>query len=158
MDLWKLSDYITFVNLELEIWNLVQYLLISFCLGSEILVQFGQPQPPKNTPKPPKHFEYELYDYIFFLLSRTGFAKSLREAPVKRRRENKFGKQLIIHTHTYTHMLHFVFNFLFITISDFSFVPDGINSVGDYNSSLVGVVCLFVCLCVPTFFSCFTIG
>ena len=40
-------------------------------------------------------------------------------------------------------------------------VPDGINSVGDYNFSRVGVVCvcvcLFVCLC-PHLFSCFTIG
>merc|ERR1712087_378496 len=45
-------------------WDLVQCLLISFCFGSEILVQFGQPQPPKNTPKPPKHFEYELMETL----------------------------------------------------------------------------------------------
>ena len=32
------------------------------------------------------------------------------------------------------------------------FVPDGINSVGDYNSSRVGVVCLCLSVCVPTFF------
>ena len=51
---------ITFVDLELEVWDLVQCSLISFCLGSEILVQFGQPQPPKNTQKPLKQFEYEL--------------------------------------------------------------------------------------------------
>ena len=64
MDLWKLCDYITSVNLELHFWDLVQCLLISFCFGSEILVQFGQPQPPKNTPKPPKHFEYELMETL----------------------------------------------------------------------------------------------
>merc|ERR1712087_1049934 len=40
MNLWKLCDYVTFVDLELEVWNLVQWSLISFCLGSEILVQF----------------------------------------------------------------------------------------------------------------------
>ena len=61
MDLWKLYDYITSVNLELHFWDLVQCLLISFCFGSEILVQFGQPQPPKNTPK---HFEYELMETL----------------------------------------------------------------------------------------------
>ena len=64
MDLWKLCDYLTSVNLELHFWDLVQCLLISFCFGSEILVQFGQPQPPKNTPKPPKHFEYELMETL----------------------------------------------------------------------------------------------
>ena len=64
MNLWKLCDYITFVDLDLEVWDLVQCLLISFCFGSEILVQFGQPQPPKNTPKPPKHFEYELMETL----------------------------------------------------------------------------------------------
>merc|ERR1712055_543447 len=64
MNLWKLCDYVTFVDLELEVWNLVQWSLISFCFGSEILVQFGQPQPPKNTPKPPKHFEYELMETL----------------------------------------------------------------------------------------------
>jgi len=33
------------------------------------------------------------------------------------------------------------------------FVADGINSVGDYNSSRVGVVCLSVCVSVsPLFF------
>ena len=37
------------------------------------------------------------------------------------------------------------------------FVADGINSVGDYNLSRVGVVCLFVCVC-PHFFSRFTMG
>ena len=58
MNLWKLCDYITFVDLELDVWNLVQCLLISFCLGSENLVQLGLPQPPKNTPKSPKHFKY----------------------------------------------------------------------------------------------------
>ena len=64
MNLWKLCDYVTYVNLELEVWHLVQCLLISFCFGSEILVQFGQPQPPKNTPKTPKHFEYELMETL----------------------------------------------------------------------------------------------
>ena len=39
------------------------------------------------------------------------------------------------------------------------FVPDGINSVGDYSSRWVGVVCLSVCLSVcPLFFSLFTMG
>merc|ERR1712212_551627 len=64
MNLWKLCDYVTFVDLELEVWNLVQPLLISFCLGSEYLVQLGLPQPPKNTPKPPKHFKYELMETL----------------------------------------------------------------------------------------------
>ena len=64
MNLWKLCDYITFVDLELDVWNLVQCLLISFCLGSENLVQLGLPQPPKNTPKPPKHFKYELMETL----------------------------------------------------------------------------------------------
>ena len=64
MNLWKLRDYVTFVDLELEVWNLVQCLLISFCLGSENLVQLGLPQPPKNTPKPPKHSEYELMETL----------------------------------------------------------------------------------------------
>ena len=64
MNLWKLCDYITFVDLELDVWNLVQCLLISFCLGSENLVQLGLPQPPKNTPKPPKHSEYELMETL----------------------------------------------------------------------------------------------
>ena len=96
-------DGITFHRFELEGWDLVQCLLIAFCFGSKICKEIRPPQPPENTPKPPKHFEYELYDYIFFLLSRTGFAKSLRETPVKRRRENEFGKKLFIHTHTHTH-------------------------------------------------------
>ena len=43
MNLWKLCDYITFVDLELDVWNLVQCLLISFCFGSEILVEIGPP-------------------------------------------------------------------------------------------------------------------
>ena len=64
MNLWKHCNYITFVDLELEVWNLVQCLLISFCLGSENLVQLGLPQPPKNTPKPPKHSEYELMETL----------------------------------------------------------------------------------------------
>ena len=55
-------DGISFQCFELEGWDLVQWLLISFCFGSKILVQFGQPQPPKNTPNPPKNFEYELQE------------------------------------------------------------------------------------------------
>ena len=43
MNLWKLCDYVTYVNLELEVWNLVQCLLISFCFGSKILVEIGPP-------------------------------------------------------------------------------------------------------------------
>ena len=43
---------------------MVQCLLISFCFGSEILVEIGPPLPPKNTPKPPKHFEYELMETL----------------------------------------------------------------------------------------------
>ena len=54
MNLWKLCDYITFVDLELEVWDLVQCLLISFCFGSEILKKIGPPQPPKKTKKPQK--------------------------------------------------------------------------------------------------------
>ena len=41
--LWKLCDFVTFVMLELHFWNLVQRLLISFCMGSEILVKIGLP-------------------------------------------------------------------------------------------------------------------
>ena len=55
MNLWKLRDYVTFVDLELEVWNLVQCLLISFCFGSEILKKIGPPQPPKKTQKPPQN-------------------------------------------------------------------------------------------------------
>ena len=36
--------------------------------------------------------------------------------------------------------------FSFFSSLLFFFVPDGINSVGDYNSSRVGVVCLIVCV------------
>ena len=57
-------DGISCQCLQLEGQDLVQCLLISFCFGSEILVQFGHPQPPKNTPKPPKHFEYELTETL----------------------------------------------------------------------------------------------
>ena len=59
MNLWKLRNYITIVDLELEVWDLVQLSLISFCFESDSLVQFGQPQPPENTQKTQKHFEYE---------------------------------------------------------------------------------------------------
>ena len=38
------------------------------------------------------------------------------------------------------------------------FVADGINSVGDYNSPPGGCRRRRVCVCVPTFFSRFTIG
>jgi hypothetical protein len=40
----------------------------------------------------------------------------------------------------------------------FFFVPDRIYSVGDYNSRWVGVMCECVCVCVPSCFSCFTMG
>ena len=41
----------------------------------------------------------------------------------------------------------------------FFIVPEGINSIGDYNSQWVGVVCVSVCVPVcPHFFSRFTIG
>ena len=48
MNLWKLCDYLTFVDLELEVWDLVQCLLISFCFGSKILKKIGLPQPLKT--------------------------------------------------------------------------------------------------------------
>ena len=54
MDLWKLYDYITSVNLELHFWDLVQCLLISFCFGSETLKKIGSPQPLKKQKKKPK--------------------------------------------------------------------------------------------------------
>ena len=41
--LWKLCDFVTFVMLELHFWNLIQCLLLSFCMGSEILVKIGLP-------------------------------------------------------------------------------------------------------------------
>ena len=64
MNLWKLCDYITFVDLELEVWDLVQCSLILFCLGSEILVKFGQPQPPRIPQNSQKHSEYELMETL----------------------------------------------------------------------------------------------
>ena len=54
MNLWKLCDYVTYVNLELEVWDLVQWSLISFCLGSEILKKIRPPEPPKKPKKPQK--------------------------------------------------------------------------------------------------------
>ena len=42
-------DGITFHCFEVEGWDLVQCLPISFCLGSEILKTIGPPQPPKNS-------------------------------------------------------------------------------------------------------------
>ena len=41
--LWKLCDFVTFAILELHFWDLVQCLLISLCMGSEILVKIGLP-------------------------------------------------------------------------------------------------------------------
>ena len=41
--LWKLCDFVTFAILELHFWDLVQCFLISFCMGSEILVKIGLP-------------------------------------------------------------------------------------------------------------------
>ena len=39
---------ITFQRFEVEGWDLVKCLLISFCLGSEILKTIGPPHPPKT--------------------------------------------------------------------------------------------------------------
>ena len=47
-------DGISCQRFELEGWDLVQCLLISFCFGSEILKKIRPPQPPKKTKKPPK--------------------------------------------------------------------------------------------------------
>merc|ERR1712212_953840 len=44
-------DGITFQRFEVEGWDLVQCLLISFCLGSKILKRIGPPQPPKKKQK-----------------------------------------------------------------------------------------------------------
>merc|ERR1712212_414922 len=44
-------DGISCQRFELEGWDLVQCLLISFCFGSEILKKIRPPQPPKKTPK-----------------------------------------------------------------------------------------------------------
>ena len=42
---------------------------------------------------------------------------------------------------------------MFLVILNTFFVPDGINSVGDYSSRWVGVVVIvFRLMCVPTFF------
>ena len=41
--LWELCDFVTFAILELHFWDLVQCLLISFCMGFEILVKIGLP-------------------------------------------------------------------------------------------------------------------
>ena len=40
MNLGKLCDYVT--NLDLELWDLVQCFLISFCFGSEVLRKIGK--------------------------------------------------------------------------------------------------------------------
>ena len=49
-------------------------------------------------------------------------------------------------------------NLLVLKCKETIFVPDAINSIGDYNSTRVGVACLSViCLfVVPTFISSFT--
>ena len=52
--LMDFHDGITCQRFELEGWDLVQCLLISFCFGSEILKKIRPPQPPKKTKKPPK--------------------------------------------------------------------------------------------------------
>merc|ERR1712090_1153 len=71
MNLWKLRDYVTFVDLELEVWNLVQCLLISFCFGSEILVEIGQPQPQKKPKNPQKKtYGFSRWDILPMLIAR----------------------------------------------------------------------------------------
>ena len=44
-----------------------------------------------------------------------------------------------------------IFIYLLLTCFTLVFVPDGINSVGDYSSARVGVVVVVVCLSVATF-------
>merc|ERR1712087_808767 len=53
----KLMDFrngITCQRFELEVWDLVQCSLISFCFGSEILEKIGPPHPPKKKKKKKK--------------------------------------------------------------------------------------------------------
>ena len=57
-------DGITFQRFEVEGWDLVQCLLISFCLGSEILKIIGPPQPLKNQKKTKKLMDF--YDGVTF--------------------------------------------------------------------------------------------
>ena len=47
-------DEISCQRFELEGWDLVHCLLISFCFGSEILKKIRPPEPPKKTQKPQK--------------------------------------------------------------------------------------------------------
>merc|ERR1712208_45636 len=73
--LWKLCDGITSVILELPFWDLVHCLLISFCLGSEILKKIGPPQPPKKTKKKQKKtYGFSRWDILpMLLVRRLGF-------------------------------------------------------------------------------------
>merc|ERR1712208_1723 len=78
--LMDFHDGITCQCFELEGWDLVQCLLISFCFGSKILKKIGPPQPPKKTKKKPKkdmdfhdgitcqRFELEGWDVVQCLL------------------------------------------------------------------------------------------
>ena len=45
-----------------------------------------------------------------------------------------------------------------MSVADAIFVPDGINSVGDYNSPRVGVVVVVVVVVCPPFLKSFTMG
>ena len=52
--LMDFHDGISCQRFELEGWDLVQCLLISFCFGSEILKKIRPPEPQKKTKKPQK--------------------------------------------------------------------------------------------------------
>ena len=88
---------------------------------------------------PSNHLKPQMYDSVFFSHTHALFGKGL----FLQIRFSNFIFQILF------------FKFLF---SKLFFVADGINSVGDYNSS-PGGCCLSVSVCVcPHFFSRFTIG
>ena len=60
-------DGITCQRFELEGWDLVQCLLISFCFGSEILKEIGPPQPPKGKGNLPQKLASALVSAPTFL-------------------------------------------------------------------------------------------
>ena len=56
---------------ELEGWDLVHCLLISFCFGSEILKKIGPPQPQKKPKKPQKKtYGFSRWDILPMLIAR----------------------------------------------------------------------------------------
>ena len=67
--LMDFHDGISCQRFELEGWDLIQCLLISFCFGSEILKKIGSPQLLKNPKKTKKDFWIFTMEYLANALS-----------------------------------------------------------------------------------------